>query len=101
MSTATQIDTTSCERILRYLDRDPRIAGIVEVIDPGTSLARVGDMFLDEDEHNLTRIKELSRGGKILVYSNARHCRIPPGNAVHCLRLEPYYLIKNLHTPYA
>ncbi len=98
MSTATGVDTTSCERILRILQRDVNVKGITEILDADLKIELVGDLMT---EGEVEKVRDLFAEKKLIHYTDSRHCRVPPKNAVRCLRLDYIYLIKDLKRTYA
>lgn len=93
MNTAAEINTVPCETILRILQRDRNIKGITEILDPDLKIEEVGDLMTAGE---VERVRDLFAAKKLIHYTDGRHCKVPPKNAVKCLRLDYIYLIKDL-----
>jgi len=97
-NTATGVVTTSCETILRILQRDREIKGITEILDADIKIELVGDLMTAGE---VEKVRDLFADKKLLHYTDGRHCKVPPKNAVRCLRLDYIYLIKDLKRVYS
>lgn len=99
-STRKLIDATSFMKIVAYLQNDADIEGIIDVRDE--ELSYVGDLFAEDSDidGNVEKAKALLNDGKISIHFHAHMCRIPLENTVHCIRLDPYYIVKDLKKIY-
>jgi len=97
-NTATSVSTTSCEIILRILQRDVKIKGITEILDADLKIELVGDLITTGE---VEKLRDLFAEKKLIHYTDGRHCKVPPKNAVRCLRLDYIYLIKDLKRMYS
>lgn len=96
-STDQLIDVTSMDVIRRYLQKDPAITGVINVKDE--DLGYIGDLCEGNPAFpdNLEILGDLIGSGKIQFWKMASQISIPLTGAVHCIRLEPYLLVKDLH----
>lgn len=96
------IDLTSWRKLCLYLDgKDPEIKGCCQVYDELT-LIEVGEVF---ENGNVAQLERWFDEGKVKFIANVPKYSIifdvPANNCVYCLRLEPFYLFKDLKKPYA
>lgn len=96
------IQVTSMAAILAELVFRNEITDIIDVRDE--NLAETADLFdinIDREESEVvTEILEKYSSGKIGIISYPYQSLIPAANAVECIRLEPYYLVKDLNKKY-
>lgn len=98
--TADLIDLTSMEHIKNYFLFDSAIKAIVNVCDE--DLAFVGDLMCENTRYadSFRMISELIREKKIQLWFTCHEITIPCTNCVYCIRLEPYYIVKDLKKKY-
>lgn len=90
------IDPTSAHRIFAELEyAGSEITAVVEVFD--LPLAEVGEYFLNDNSEAVTL---LAVAGKIKIIFHSYQTDIPMTNCVDCIRVEPYYLIKDRKCKY-
>jgi hypothetical protein len=98
-STEWMIDVTSMYRIVSELDHGGAIEGVWDVKDH--NLAYIADCAEEGATRELIeRFIAESKAGTITLYRHSSESKIPLTNAVHCIRLEPFYFVKDLKKPY-
>jgi hypothetical protein len=94
-NTEMLIDVTSMKVIANYMMYDGGIEGIIHVKDE--ELGRIGDLVEQGEKEEVAALIER---GKIDYWWLQEQIKVPLGSAVDCIRLDPYYLIKDLKKPY-
>ena len=96
------IDVTSMYRILTEFVLHDLIKVIIDVKD--CNLAEIADLCIVREgfdsEESMKQLKEKFDSGEVLMFQNSIENVIPTDNAVHCIRIEPIYLVKDLNKIY-
>lgn len=96
------IQETSMAAILAELIFRKEITDVIDVIEE--NLAEIGDLFdinIDRPESEVvSEILEKYSSGKIKIISFPYQSVIPAANSVECIRLDPYYIVKDLKKKY-
>src|SRR5580765_6302307 len=89
------IDVTNMKRILSELKLREKIKAIWDVKE--NNLAFIADLMLeDATPEQINEFIQLAENDKIRCISDPNSTVIPETNAVHCIRLEPFYVVKDL-----
>lgn len=82
--------------ICNYLLNDPMVHAILDVKE--MNLEEVGDMIVEGGpvSNAEEKFKDLVLQEKVIFYYSVEDVRIPLTNAIGCIRLYPFYLVKDL-----
>lgn len=93
-STEWMIDVISMKRIVDELDYGGVIEGVWDVKDH--NLAYIADCAEENAGKELIEIfLREAKAGTIVLYRHSSESLIPFQNAVDCIRLEPFYFVKD------
>lgn len=93
------IDPTSAHRIFSELDYiGSPISFVIDVLDE--PLAKIGELLLQNTAESDIALSELIKADKIRLNWNSGDAAMPMTNCVDCIRIEPFYIIKDRKIKY-